>query len=156
MLKNFLNAILSIFKFNFNKLMLSLNPATVMLFMYAQLGGKDSLLILMGTIMLGDFVTGIGKGIFVEQFDLNKIFIGLFRKAALLYLIVIGVKIDIAFGTSVVRDAFVCFVTGYEGLSMLENYDKLGLPAPKGLSEFMIQLKSSGDIIINTEDNTND
>jgi len=146
-MKDFLSTAVSYLSFNLKRSMTSIFGVFVG-FILAQLGGYDVLLSLMFTFIVGDIVSGLGVAFFVAPFDFNKLFFGMFKKAMMVYLVILGVKIDLTLGTSFVREGMIGFVCSYEGLSMLNNYDLMGLPAPSSLKSFMIKLRDKADNMI--------
>jgi toxin secretion/phage lysis holin len=62
-------------------------------------------------------------------------------------IVAIGVSIDNTFigDGSVVRTAIIFFYASTEGISVLENSSKLGLPVPKKLKKILGQLDKEED-----------
>lgn len=97
--------------------------------------------------MVADWLTGLmvaGKNKSVSSaigFD------GLFKKITILVLVIIGNAIDIwVIGNGAVfRSAVIMFYIANEGISILENTTKLGVPYPDKIKDVLIQLKEKSD-----------
>lgn len=73
-------------------------------------------------------------------------FRGIFKKVLIFVLVGIGHMIDtnlIGEG-SVLRTAIIFFYCSNEGISMLENAGRLGLPIPEQLKDILVQLHNKG------------
>ena len=73
-------------------------------------------------------------------------FRGIFKKVLIFVLVGIGHMIDtnlIGEG-SVLRTAIIFFYCSNEGISMLENAGRLGLPIPEKLKDILVQLHNKG------------
>jgi toxin secretion/phage lysis holin len=46
---------------------------------------------------------------------------------------------------SVIRTAVICFYLSNEGISIIENAARMGLPVPEKLRDILAQLKDGGD-----------
>lgn len=59
----------------------------------------------------------------------------------------VGVILDRLVGMSdpYIRTAVIWFYIGREGLSIVENYGKMGMPLPPAIAKALEQLKGKGD-----------
>ncbi|MEA5013431.1 MAG: phage holin family protein [Candidatus Limiplasma sp.] len=106
------------------------------------LGGVDGLLITLVVFMALDYITGVMCGIVDKKLSSAVGFKGLFRKMLIIALVGVGHVVDISVvGTGgALRSAVICFYLSNEGLSMIENATRLGLPVPDKLKEILAQL----------------
>lgn len=113
----------------------------------ALVGGWDgpvkALLFFMGF----DFLSGFAAACREKKVDSQVMFWGGVGKVMVLLLVSAGVVLDSLLGLSepFCRLAVIWFYIGREGLSILENYGRLGLPLPGFLTELLEQMKDRGD-----------
>ncbi len=111
--------------------------------------GLTTLLIFMGI----DFVTGlVCAAIFHKSTKTNSGalesragFKGLCRKGAVLLLVLVGYRLDLAIGTTYIRDAVCIAFTVNETLSIIENVGLMGVPIPEVLKKAIDVLKDKTD-----------
>ena len=105
-------------------------------------GGWDmALQTLLGLIVL-DYITGLicaGK----DQMLSSAIgFRGLGKKVLILIIVAVSVLIDRILGTSgIARSLVIFFYASMEGISILENAARVGVPVPDKLKDMLVQLK---------------
>ena len=107
-------------------------------------GELDGLLIALIAFICLDYITGIIVGAAQHKLNSQISFTGLCRKALILVIVAVAHIIDtqILGGTSsVFRSATCGLYLANEGMSILENAGKLGLPMPKKLREVLEQLR---------------
>ena len=106
------------------------------------LGGVDGLMIALIVMMALDYITGIMCAIVDKKLSSAVGFKGICKKALILMLVGVANIIDIhVVGTgSALRGAVICFYMSNEGLSLLENAARLGLPIPERMKEILAQL----------------
>lgn len=109
------------------------------------LGGLDALLIWLAVAMVLDVFTGIGVGIFINPFSIKKMFLGGFKKASILGVIIFCTFADKGLNTEIWRTLAVMYYIAEEGLSFLRNVDILDVPVPKKLKDFMANLRDQND-----------
>lgn len=109
-------------------------------FLYGEITG---LFIAIIALMALDYVTGILCGIAAKALSSETGFKGLVKKLMVLVIIAVGHLIDTyIIGTgSALMTAVILFFAANEGISILENAAKLGLPVPKKLRDILEQLK---------------
>lgn len=90
-----------------------------------------------------DYVTGIINAVLTKTLSSAVGFKGLAKKFVILVFVAVGHIIDtyILGGTPALMSAVILFYLANEGISIIENAAKLGLPVPKKLVEIMEQLK---------------
>lgn len=106
------------------------------------LGGIDKLVIALVLFMFVDFLTGLAAGWGQKKTSSKRAFKGLMKKGAMLSLVIIANQLDIITGSDVgfVRNALIFFLIGTEGISILENMNKLGVKFPTFLSDRFEQM----------------
>lgn len=114
-------------------------------FFFGELDGL--LLALLGLIAL-DYCTGILVAITQKKLSSSVGFTGIARKGVILAVVAVGHIVDVhVLGGSgaVFRSAVIGFYLANEGMSILENAGKLGMPLPRKLTEVLRQLKSDSE-----------
>lgn len=93
-------------------------------------------------IMSIDYVTGIIAAYVNPHLKLNskKGFSGFCKKMVILCLVTLSHEIDLALGKAVTQQFVLWFFIANEGLSIIENAAKAGLPIPKKLRDTLEQL----------------
>lgn len=113
-------------------------------FLYGEITG---LFIAIIALMALDYVTGILCGIAAKALSSEAGFRGLVKKLMILVIIAVGHLVDTyIIGTgSALMTAVILFFAANEGISILENAAKLGLPIPRKLRDILEQLKKEDD-----------
>ncbi len=113
----------------------------------ALLGGWDGMIRALIFFMAFDFFSGIAAACREHNLDSQVMLWGGVGKVMVLALVAAGVVLDGLLGLPepYCRTAIIWFYLGREGLSILENYGKLGLPLPAFLSGLLRQLQDRGD-----------
>lgn len=113
------------------------------------LGGLDGMMIALLVFMVIDYVTGVLCAIASKQLSSATGFKGICKKVLILMLVGVAhiVDLHVIGNGGAIRGAVVCFYLSNEGLSLLENSARLGLPIPEKLKEVLAQLhdKTSTD-----------
>ncbi|MDC6076576.1 phage holin family protein [Limosilactobacillus reuteri] len=106
------------------------------------LGGLDDFLYALIIFMVVDYLTGILCAINEHKLSSEIGFRGLTRKVLILVLVGIANVLDIHLlkNGSVIRTATIFFYISNEGISLLENASRLGLPVPDKLKSVLQQL----------------
>lgn len=106
------------------------------------LGGCDGFLYALVAFISLDYITGVMLAIVERKLSSEIGFRGIFRKVLIFVMVAIGHIIDSRIiGTgSVIRTAVIFFYASNEGISILENATKLGLPIPEKLRIVLKQL----------------
>ena len=111
------------------------------------LGGWDAMVKALVAAMAIDFLLGILAAVKSGTVDSHVMFWGGVNKILVLVFVAFGVVLDGALGLEepYLRTAIVWFYLGREGLSIVENYGKMGLPLPSVVTGVLEQLKEKGD-----------
>ena len=108
-------------------------------------GGLDALFTALLICIIIDYVTGIMAAIYEKKLNSEVGFRGILKKIAILCIVVLAHELEVVVGIGGIRDLAVGFYIANEGLSILENAGRIGVPLPKKLMEVLEQLKSNGD-----------
>ncbi|HEL1761461.1 TPA: phage holin family protein [Streptococcus suis] len=105
-------------------------------------GELDGILYALLVFIIIDYLTGIFAAVVEKQLSSSIGFRGIFKKIAILFLVSIGHLIDTAIikqgGT--IRTMVIFFYLSNEGLSILENTVRIGLPIPEKLKAILKQI----------------
>lgn len=104
------------------------------------LGGADALLKTLLFFMAADIVTGLVAAFHEKKLSSAIGFKGVGKKTLILLLVGLAHVMDESIGGSALRGAVLGFYISNEGLSVLENAARLGLPVPRKLKNALIQL----------------
>lgn len=112
------------------------------------IGGLDSLAYALVLFVIVDYITGIMAGIVEKKISSEVGFKGIFRKVVIFILVSIAHIIDskILGNGSAIRTAVIFFYISNEGISILENSGRIGLPIPQKLMDILHQLNKEDDI----------
>lgn len=111
-------------------------------------GSLDGLLLALIAFMILDYLTGLAAGHFMHRLSSKTGFLGIAKKGLMLAIVAVGHILDAqVFGGngSVCRSAVIGFYLANEGLSILENAGRLGMPLPKKLKQALEQLQDKED-----------
>lgn len=113
-------------------------------FLYGEVTGLFWALI---ALMALDYVTGVIIAIISKKLSSAVGFKGLAKKLTILVFIAMGHIIDtyILGGTPALMSAVMLFYFANEGISIIENAVRLGLPVPEKLKDILEQIKKEGD-----------
>lgn len=106
------------------------------------LGGIDGFLYALIAFVVIDYLTGIMVAVLERKLSSEVGFRGIFKKVLIFSLVAVGYIIDshlIQTG-SAIRTAVIFFYLSNEGISILENTAKIGLPIPEKLKAILVQL----------------
>lgn len=97
--------------------------------------------------MAADFVLGFTAAGKAHKINSHVMFWGGVNKLLVLVFVGLGVVLDglVGLPEPYIRTAIIWFYIGREGLSIVENYGKLGLPLPGFVAALLEQLKEKGD-----------
>ncbi|MEI4343742.1 phage holin family protein [Streptococcus suis] len=105
-------------------------------------GELDGILYALLVFIFIDYLTGIFAAVVEKQLSSSIGFRGIFKKIAILFLVSLGHLIDTAIikqgGT--IRTMVIFFYLSNEGLSILENTVRIGLPIPEKLQAILKQI----------------
>lgn len=108
----------------------------------AFLGGMDGLIYALLAFSVTDYVTGIMCAIDKKELSSSVGFKGIARKIIIFSLVGVANILDVYIlgHVGVLRAAVIFFYLSNEGISILENTSKLGLPVPEKLQNILQQL----------------
>ena len=111
------------------------------------LGGFDSLLYALVAFVVLDYITGLMVAVLEKKLSSSIGFKGIFKKVLIFIFVGIGHIIDfyILQNGSAVRTAVIFFYLSNEGLSIVENAAKIGLPVPENLKKVFTELNKEDD-----------
>lgn len=111
------------------------------------LGGCDGLLYALLAFVVIDYITGVMCAISDHTLSSEVGFRGICRKVLIFLLVGIANILDVqVIGSgSVLRTAVVFFYISNEGISLLENAGRLGLPIPEKLKDVLEQLHNRSE-----------
>ncbi|MCE6986371.1 phage holin family protein [Streptococcus suis] len=105
-------------------------------------GELDGILYALLVFIMIDYLTGIFAAVVEKQLSSSIGFRGIFKKIAIIFLVSLGHMIDTAIikqgGT--IRTMVIFFYLSNEGLSILENTVRIGLPIPEKLQAILKQI----------------
>jgi len=106
------------------------------------LGGLDGFLYALIAFVVIDYLTGIMVAVLEKRLSSEVGFRGIFKKVLIFSLVAVAHIVDsqlIQTG-SAIRTAVIFFYLSNEGISILENTAKIGLPVPEKLKTVLEQL----------------
>ena len=111
------------------------------------LGGFDGFLYALVAFVVLDYITGVMLAVLEKKLSSEIGAKGIFKKVLIFTLVGIGHIIDshIIGDGSVIRTAVIFFYLSNEGISILENTSKIGLPIPQKLKDVLEQLHHRDD-----------
>lgn len=111
------------------------------------LGGWDIALITLAVFMVLDYITGMVASYITKEWSSKRGAIGLLKKGTIILIIVLGVFLDrlVTGDTWIFRNVIAMFYIANEGLSIVENCGRIGLPIPKRLLRALEQLQADND-----------
>ena len=111
------------------------------------LGGLDGFLYALVAFVVLDYITGVMLALLEKRLSSDIGARGIFKKVMIFCLVGVAHIIDsnIIGDGSVIRTAVICFYLSNEGISIIENAARMGLPVPEKLKDILAQLKDGGD-----------
>ena len=111
-------------------------------------GEVDGVLYALFIFLIIDYVTGVFAAVVQKKLSSSIGFKGIFKKIAILFLVSVGHLIDteIIKQGGAIRTMVIFFYLSNEGLSILENAVRIGLPIPEKLQALLRQFnEKEGD-----------
>ncbi|CQR24985.1 prophage LambdaSa04, holin [Streptococcus varani] len=111
-------------------------------------GEIDGVLYALFIFLIIDYVTGVFAAIVEKKVSSSIGFKGIFKKIVILFLVSVAHLIDtkVMKQGGTIRTMVIFFYLGNEGLSILENAVRIGLPIPDRLQAFLKQFnEKEGD-----------
>jgi len=106
------------------------------------IGGLDGFMYALIAFVIIDYLTGFMVAVLEKKLSSEIGFRGIFKKVLIFVLVGIGhiIDVNVIQSGSVIRTAVVFFYLSNEGISILENSAKIGLPIPKKLKDVLKQI----------------
>ena len=110
-------------------------------------GGWDGFMYTLVAFTVIDYLTGIMCAIVERNLSSEIGARGIFKKVVVFALVGVGHTIDMHLigDGGVIRSAVAFFFISNEGLSLLENASRLGLPIPEKMKDILAQLHHGGN-----------
>ena len=107
------------------------------------LGGMDGLLYALIAFVIVDYITGVLVAIYKKKLSSAVGFKGIAKKLVIFMLVAVAHVLDanVMNMGSAMRTAVIFFYLSNEGISILENVTKMGLPVPQKLKDVMAQIQ---------------
>lgn len=111
------------------------------------LGGYDGFLYALIAFIVVDYLMGVMCAVLEKHLSSDVGARGIFKKVVIFSLVGVAHIIDqnIIGDGSAIRTAVIFFYLSNEGISIIENATRLGLPVPEKLRDILEQLKDGGD-----------
>ena len=111
------------------------------------LGGCDGLVIALVVFAAADYLTGVMCAISEKKLSSEVGFRGICRKVLIFIMVGIANILDVQVigNGSILRTAIIFFYISNEGISLLENAGRLGLPIPEKLKMVLKQLHDKSE-----------
>lgn len=111
----------------------------------ALFGGWDVYLKVLIAFMAFDYVTGVIAAYQEKKLDSNVGWKGITRKVLVLVIVALAHLLDTALGQQLFRGLVIWFYIGNEGLSVIENLGRAGVPIPAPLRAALESLKQKAE-----------
>lgn len=107
-------------------------------------GEWDTCLIVLVIFMVLDYITGLISAALKNKLNSKVGCTGIAKKASILIVLIVAVLLDrlLSNGTWMFRTIAAYFYVANEGISILENCGKCGVPLPQKLLDTLEQLKT--------------
>lgn len=111
------------------------------------LGGYDGFIYALITFVVFDYISGVMVAVLERKLSSEVGFRGIFKKILIFFIVAIANILDVFLvkNGSVIRTAAIFFYLSNEGISILENCVRIGLPVPQKLKEVLEQFSENGD-----------
>lgn len=104
-------------------------------------GGFDTVLTVLISLLIIDYVTGVSAAIFLKELSSKAGFAGILKKACILCIVAAAHLVSEVVSMPEMRSMVIGFYIANEGISIIENAGLLGVPMPEKLTEILKQLK---------------
>jgi toxin secretion/phage lysis holin len=111
----------------------------------AFLGGWDLALQVLVLFVVLDYLVGLVAAWTEKNLDSRVGFRGICKKVLLFVPIAICYALDQVLGQEILRSLAIFFYIANEGLSVIENLGRAGMPVPAALGEALEQLRKKGE-----------
>ena len=112
----------------------------------AVFGGADRWLIALVVAVIADYISGVIAAYFNKELSSKRGFAGILKKTLLFSAVAVANVADTATGAGgVLRSLAIGFLFANEGISVLENCSRCGIPMPHLLINALEQLRGERD-----------
>lgn len=120
------------------------------------IGGVDGFMTALIVLMVLDYITGIMCAIVENKLSSSIGFKGIFKKMLIIMLVGVAhiVDLNVVGSHEALRSAVICFYMSNEGISVMENASRLGLPIPEKLKTVLAQLHDKTPVSEDTHTTT--
>lgn len=109
-------------------------------------GGIDVAMKSLLIVIVIDYITGVMSAIYNKKLNSTIGLKGILKKFSYLIIVSLSVILDRIVGdTGAIRTLVIYFFVANDGISIVENIGKMGVPLPKKLTEVLEQLRNKGD-----------
>ena len=109
-------------------------------------GGIDIAMKSLLIVIVIDYITGVMSAIYNKELNSTIGLKGILKKFSYLIIVSLSVILDRIVGdTGAIRTLVIYFFVANDGISIVENIGKMGVPLPKKLTEVLEQLRNKGD-----------
>ena len=109
-------------------------------------GGIDIAFKSLVIVVIIDYITGVITAIKYKKLNSKVGLWGIIKKVLYFMMVALAVIIDRITGSNgTIRNLVIYFLIANDGLSILENSAKIGVPIPKKLIDILEQLKQKGE-----------
>ena len=116
--------------------------ATVLTYLY---GGFDMILWVLMAIVVIDYITGVLCGACTRTLNSEIGYRGIAKKIGIFLVVAVAHILGQAANIPEIRSLVIGFYIANEGISILENAGKIGIPVPKKLLDALEQLKGEDE-----------
>lgn len=109
------------------------------------LGGWDLALQVLVLFVVLDYITGLVAAYEEQNLNSRVGFIGIAKKILLFVPVAVAYWLDMLLGQEILRSLAIFFYIANEGLSMMENLARAGVPFPEQIQTALEQLKGDGE-----------
>ena len=112
-------------------------------FLTSLLGGWDMALKVLVLFVVMDYITGLVAAYFDQALNSKVGFRGIAKKIMLFVPVAVAYWLDMLLGQEILRNLAIFFYIANEGLSMIENLGRAGIPFPRQIQGALEQLKKN-------------
>lgn len=117
--------------------------ASLMTFVF---GGADIWLQMLLMAVVIDYISGIAAAIYENKLSSRTGFLGFLKKLMYFFIVCVAHIIDVVTGAGgVMRNLTIGFMLANEGISVLENCARCGVPFPQKLLNTLEQIKDKNN-----------
>ena len=109
------------------------------------LGGWDIALQVLVLFVVLDYITGLVAAYGEQNLNSRVGFKGIAKKILLFVPVAVAYWLDTLLGQEILRSLAIFFYIANEGLSMMENLGRAGVPFPEQIQTALEQLKGDGE-----------